>query len=63
MRARLMLGAACLALLCGSALGAVNVTRGNVQTYTFDYFGASRLLVYITHARRPRLHCRTDCAM
>ena len=53
MRARLTLGAACLALLCGSAFGAVNVTRGNVQTYTFGYFGAARLLVmFCMHAAR-----------
>lgn len=53
MRARLTLGGACLALLCGRALGAVNVTRGNVQTYTFEYFGAARLLVmFCMHCAR-----------
>ena len=56
MRARLTLGAACLALLYGSALGAVNVTRGNVQTYTFEYFGAAHLpIMFCMHGARNLL--------
>lgn len=40
MRASLAVISLCLAVYFGSAHSAVNVTRGNVQTYTFDYFGA-----------------------
>ena len=40
MSARLALCGLCLALLHGSTHAATNVTRGNVQTYSFGYFGA-----------------------
>ncbi len=43
MRARLALCGLCLALLHGSTHAATNVTRGNVQTYSFGYFGAHNL--------------------
>jgi len=43
MRARLALCGLCLALLYGSTHAATNVTRGNVQTYSFGYFGAHNL--------------------